>query len=240
MKITKPSLHSPKKSAKNVIMEADLHNKKTELNPSFVPTLSPYQPKAPYPARLNTQLRDATYQKFMDLLDKVHVNIPFIEVVSKMPQYAKFMKEILTYKRKLGDVASVVLNEECFAIILNKSLPEKLKDPGSFTLPCIIGKLEVERSLGYLGASINVMPFCLYQKLGLGELSSTKMTIQLADKFTCHPRGILEDLLVKAGPFVFPTDFVIMDTDETDVSLILASHHITFVTHCLASHHTKT
>ncbi|CAL1388798.1 unnamed protein product [Linum trigynum] len=85
MKITKPSTPSPMKSPKNVIMEADLHNEKTELNLSSEPTLPPYQPKAPYPARLNTELRDAAYQNFLDLLGKVHVNIPFIAVISKMP-----------------------------------------------------------------------------------------------------------------------------------------------------------
>ncbi|XP_019055628.1 PREDICTED: LOW QUALITY PROTEIN: T-complex protein 1 subunit delta-like [Nelumbo nucifera] len=67
----------------------------------------------------------------------LHINIPFADALAQMPHYAKFLKEILANKRKLGDVATVALNEECLAILLNK-LPQNLKDPGSFTIPCTI------------------------------------------------------------------------------------------------------
>ena len=65
-------------------------------------------------------------------------NISFAEAIAQMPKYAKFMKEILRNKRKLKDHETVILNEECSVILLNK-LPPKLKDPGSFFIPCTIG-----------------------------------------------------------------------------------------------------
>ena len=85
-----------------------------------------------------------------------------------MPSYAKFLKEILRNKRKLKDYETVKLNKECFAIILNK-LPPKLKDPGSFTIPCTIGNFHFDKVLCDLGASINLMPLSIMQKLGLEE-----------------------------------------------------------------------
>ena len=83
-----------------------------------------------------------------------------------MPSYAKFLKEILGNKKKLEDYETIKLNEECSAIILNK-LPPKLKDPRSFTIPCIIGNYHFEKVLCDLGASINLMPLSIMQKLGL-------------------------------------------------------------------------
>ncbi|XP_010247671.1 PREDICTED: uncharacterized protein LOC104590648 [Nelumbo nucifera] len=138
-----------------------------------------------------------------------------------MPLYAKFLKEILANKRKLGDVATVALNEECSAILLNK-LPQKLKDLGSFTIPCTIGNLKINKALCDLGASINLMPYLVFKKLGLGELQPTRVALQLADRSIKHPRGIIEDVLVKVGKFIFPVDFIVLDMEEdVDVPLIL-------------------
>ncbi|KAK5784815.1 hypothetical protein PVK06_039353 [Gossypium arboreum] len=138
-----------------------------------------------------------------------------------MPTYAKFLKELLTNKRKFEDLSTVELNEECSAILQNK-LPTKLKDPGSFTIPCLIGNLNVEKALADLGASINLMPYKMFKQLGLGEPKPTRMSIQLADRSVKYPRGIIEDVLVKVDKFIFPVDFVVLDMDEdVEVSLIL-------------------
>ncbi|XP_027348103.1 uncharacterized protein LOC113859562 [Abrus precatorius] len=138
-----------------------------------------------------------------------------------MPKYAKFLKDLLSNKKKLEELATVTLNEECSAILQNK-MPEKLKDPGSFTLPCLIGRLIVDRALADLGASINLIPYSVFKKLGLGEPRPTRLSIQLADRSIKYPRGIIEDVLVKVDKFIFPVDFVILDMDEDiDVPLIL-------------------
>ena len=92
----------------------------------------------------------------MDIFKKLHINIPFDEALEKMPGYVKFMKDVLSKKRKFGDYETVALSEECSAILQNK-LPSKLKDPGSFTIPCVIGNVVFERALCDLGASINLM-----------------------------------------------------------------------------------
>ncbi|XP_039119120.1 uncharacterized protein LOC120255343 [Dioscorea cayenensis subsp. rotundata] len=103
-----------------------------------------------------------------------------------MPRYAKFLKELLMNKRKLEDVSLVTLSGECSALITN-SLPKKEKDPGGFIIPCTIGWLIDEKALADLGASINLMPYKIFPKLGLGESKPTPMTLQVANRSIRQP-----------------------------------------------------
>ncbi|XP_010242052.1 PREDICTED: uncharacterized protein LOC104586489 [Nelumbo nucifera] len=179
------------------------------------------QPQVPFPNRLKQHKLEKEFGKFLEVFKSLHIDIPFSDALAQMPHYAKFLKEILANKRKLGDVATVALNEECSAILLNK-LPQKLKDPGSFTIPCTIGSLKIEKALCDLGASINLMPYSVFKKLGLGEHQPTRVALQLADRSIKHPRGIIEDVLVKVDKFIFPVDFIVLGMQEdVDVPLIL-------------------
>ena len=97
-----------------------------------------------------------------------------------------------------------------------------MKDPGSFTTPCSIGKYEFKKSLCDSGASINLMPLSVVRRLSLGELTPIAITLQMADRSMAQPEGVLEDVLVKVGKFIFPVDFVIMKIEEdTQVPLLL-------------------
>ncbi|KAJ8748520.1 hypothetical protein K2173_003419 [Erythroxylum novogranatense] len=97
------------------------------------PRERPYPPP-PFPQRLAKQKHEKGFKKFMDVFKKLTINIPFAEALENMPSYAKFMKDVLSKKRRLGDHETVALTEECSAI-LQKKLPPKLKDLGSFTIP---------------------------------------------------------------------------------------------------------
>ncbi|GKE39401.1 putative reverse transcriptase domain-containing protein, partial [Tanacetum coccineum] len=104
----------------------------------------------------------------------------------------------------------------------DNTLPQKEKDPKSFTLPCFIHNVSFDKALVDLGASVSVMPFSTYTNLGLGDLIHTRLTVELADRTIKHPRGIAENVLVRIGKFIFPIDFVILDIPEDDdVPLIL-------------------
>ncbi|KAJ0714148.1 putative retrotransposon gag domain, aspartic peptidase domain superfamily [Helianthus annuus] len=180
-----------------------------------------YVPPVPYPGRLKKQKMEEHYGKFLELFKQLHINLPFVEALAQMPKYAKFLKDILSNKKKLEELSQVTLNEECSAVLQNK-LPKKMNDPGSFTIPCLIGSLSVSNALADLGASINLMPYAVFAKLDLGEPKPTRMSIQLADRSVKYPRGIVENMLVKIDKFVFPVDFVILDMDEDkNVPLIL-------------------
>ena len=175
----------------------------------------------PYPQRLKKHKLDKQFTKFMDVFKKLHINIPFADALEQMPSYVKFMKDILSQKRRLADFETVNLTEERSAI-LQRKLPQKLKDPGSFTIPCTIGNAIFERALCDLGASINLMPLSIFKLLGLGEARPTTVTLQLADRSLKHPRGIIEDVLVKVDKFIFPADFIVLDMEEDkEIPIIL-------------------
>ena len=138
-----------------------------------------------------------------------------------MPSYVKFMEDILSRKRRLSKFEIVILTEEC-SVILQKKFPYKLKDPGSFTIPCKIRDLIFERALCDLGASINLMPLSIFKQLGLGEARPTTVTLQLVDRSLKHPQGVIEDVLVKVDKFIFPTDFIVLDMEEDkEIPIIL-------------------
>ena len=121
----------------------------------------------------------------------------------------------------MEDYEIVALTEECSAII-QKKLPQKLRDSGSFTIPFTIGNLHCERALRDLGASINLMPLSVFKILGLGEARPTTFTLQLADRSLIHPRCIIEDVLVKVDKLIFPANFIVLDMKEDeDVPIIL-------------------
>ncbi|XP_045802576.1 uncharacterized protein LOC123896203 [Trifolium pratense] len=183
-----------------------------EKEKPYVPP-PPYKPPIPYPQRLVQSKNVGQFKKFVELLQKLNITIPFTEAITRMPSYAKFLKDILTNKKKIEEEETVMLTAECSSILQN-NMPPKLKDPGSFSIPCVIGKHVIDRALCDLGASISLMPMPIYEKLKLGELRPTKMSIQFADRSVKYPLGILENVPVRIGQFFIPTDFIVMDIRE--------------------------
>ncbi|XP_038895813.1 uncharacterized protein LOC120083980 [Benincasa hispida] len=138
-----------------------------------------------------------------------------------MPSYVKFLKDILVNKRKIRENETVALTYECSALFENNILT-KMKDPGSFTLPCSIGGKKVGNALCDLGASINLMPLSIFKKLDIGNARPTTITLQLANRSITHFEGKIEDVLVQVDKFIFPVDFIILDyEDNREVSIIL-------------------
>ncbi|XP_061348799.1 uncharacterized protein LOC133294167 [Gastrolobium bilobum] len=181
---------------------------------------SPYA-RVPYPQRLKQEIQKQQYTKFLDIFKKLQVNIPFAEALESMPNYAKFMKDLLSKKYKLKECETVALTEECSTII-QKKLPPKLKDPGSFSIPIAIGNIEVGKALCDMGASINLMPVSMCKALGIKELKPTTVSLQLADRLIRRPDGVIEDVLVKIDKFIFPADFVILNMEEdAEIPLLL-------------------
>ncbi|XP_035840285.1 uncharacterized protein LOC118487500 [Helianthus annuus] len=178
--------------------------------------------RLPFPARARQQKYAQEYGKFLEMFTQLKINLPFIEALQSMPKYAKFLKDLLKHKERIGELSNIPLTGGCSVVVLNK-LPEKLTDPGTFTIPCFFGgAVTPAHALADLGASINLMPFSLYERLGLGELTPTRMSLSLADRSVKYPRGIVENLLVKVDRFVFPVDFVMLDMEADErVPIIL-------------------
>ncbi|GJS24776.1 putative nucleotidyltransferase, ribonuclease H [Tanacetum coccineum] len=174
----------------------------------------------PFLFQLRKQKKDDEQEKFLSIFKHININLPFLEALNQMPKGAKVLKDLLSNKAKLENVASsITLGEECSAAI-QKNLPQKKGDPRSFTLPCLIRTIPVKNALAYLGASINLMPYSFFLKLGIAELKPTKMSIQLVDRSIKYPIGICENLLVKINKFIFSVNFVILEIDE-DASVLI-------------------
>ena len=119
------------------------------------------------------------------------------------------------------------LTATCSAVI-QKTLPEKMQDPGSFTIRCKIWDADMGKALCHFGASINLMPLSVAQRLSLGELTPIAITLQMADRTLAHPKGMLEDVLIKVGKYVFPMDFVVINIEEDkQVPLLLGRPFLT-------------
>ncbi|KAM1787822.1 hypothetical protein ACFX11_038185 [Malus domestica] len=95
-----------------------------------------------------------------------------------------------------------------------KKLPPKCKDPGSFTIPYVIGNTRFEHAMLDLGASINVMPYSVYTSMNLGELKHDGVVIQLANRSNAYPKGVLEDVIVQVDHLIFPADFYVLDMED--------------------------
>ena len=179
------------------------------------------RPAVPFPQRLQKSRIEEQFARFLKTFKKLEISMPFTEVVTQMPLYAKFLKDMLSKKRKIVEEGIVNLTATC-SVVMKKELPEKMKDPGSFTIPCIIGGVEIQKALCDSGASINLMPLSVAKQLSLGELIPTTITLQMADRSMVKPEGVLEDVLVTVGKFVFPVDFIILDMEEdSQVPLLL-------------------
>ncbi|XP_062119011.1 uncharacterized protein LOC133832718 [Humulus lupulus] len=149
---------------------------------------------------------DHKSQKKIPPLD---INIPFAEALEQMPSYVKFMKVILSKKRKMEDYETVALTEEC-SVILQRKLPQKLRDPESFTIPCTIGKFESR---------------------------PTTVTLQLPDRSVKHPQGIIEDVLVKKDidvPVILGRPFLatgqaLIDVQNGELKLRVQGDEVVFI-----------
>nr|GEX09578.1 reverse transcriptase domain-containing protein [Tanacetum cinerariifolium] len=181
-------------------------------------------PNIPYPSRMLKQKQqekdDIQIQKFWNMFKQLHLNITLAEALVLMPKYQKMLKALLSNKEKLQELANIPLNENCSAVILKK-LPEKLRDPRKFLIPCGFSELKC-KALADLVASINLMPLSVWKKLGLPDLIPTRMTLELANRAICTPDGIARDVFVPVGKFTFSADFVVIDYEsDPKVPLIL-------------------
>nr|GEW79653.1 reverse transcriptase domain-containing protein [Tanacetum cinerariifolium] len=166
-----------------------------------------------------------------------NVQPPVVQVEAQVPNFEPVVelveapvsapkpnpKPSIPYPSRLHEqkLPRTLLNEHCSAVLLKK-LPEKLGDSGKFLIPCNFLGMDECLALADLGASINLIPLSVWNKLSLPELSPTCMTLELVDRSISRPVGVVEDVFVKVGKFHFPVDFVVVDFDaDPRVSLIL-------------------
>ncbi|KAM1818577.1 hypothetical protein ACFX11_000359 [Malus domestica] len=171
-----PKAHKPSNSA----------NKGKEvpilINSNVIP------PNVPFPRKFMQSKKEEAEKDILETFRKVQVNIPLLDAIKQVPRYAKFLKELCTTRKRISSKEVVKVSENVSAV-LQRKLPTKCKDPGSFTIPCVIG-----------------------------ELKNDGVIIQLADRSNAYPKGVLEDVLVQVNHLIFPADFYVLEMDESNHS----------------------
>nr|GFA10555.1 reverse transcriptase domain-containing protein [Tanacetum cinerariifolium] len=212
--------------------ESLILNSEPVTSPIIEPVASPVsaprpnqRPAIPYPSRLQDQkLRNKANdqrEKFFQIFKDLNFNISFADSLILKPKFGPSIKILLTNKDKLCELARTPMNEHCLAVLLKK-LPEKLGDPGKFLIPCDFLGMDECLALTDLGASINIMPLSIWNKLSLPDFSPTCMILELPGRSISRPVGDAEDVYVKVGTFHFLADFVVVDFDDDPrVPLIL-------------------
>ncbi|KAM2003734.1 hypothetical protein ACFX15_027268 [Malus domestica] len=172
-------------------------------------------PNVPFPSRFLQFKNEVEEKDVLETFRKVQVNIPLLDAIKQIPNYAKCLKKLCTTKKRFREKEVVQVSENVSAMIQRK-LPPKCKDPGSFTIPCVIGNTRFKSAMLDLGASINVMPYSIYASMNLGKLKNDGVIIQLADRSNAYPKGVVEDVLVQVNHLIFPADFYVLEMDESD------------------------
>ncbi|XP_073222385.1 uncharacterized protein [Cicer arietinum] len=160
--------------------------------------------------------------------EKENPYVPLAPYKPPIPFPQRFAKAKIEeqFRKKLDNHEAVALTEECSAIIQNK-LSSKLKDPGSFSIPCVIGDMSFECALCDLGASVSLMPLSVCKKLDVGKLKPTHVSLQLVNRSIKYPVGILEDVSIKVGQLFIPADFVVLEMEEdSQVPILLGRHFL--------------
>ena len=154
----------------------------------------------------------------MEVFKQVKINLPLLDAVQQIPSYAKFLKDLCTHKSKAhAKFLEKIPVPRQVSAILQAPLAPKLPDPGVPTISCIIGTQTISMALLDLGASVNLLPYSVYEELGLGELKPTSVTLQMADRSIKSPRGLLENFLVKVHNFYYSADFLVLNMDRCTI-----------------------
>ena len=226
-------------------MDSDVHNNAQPSNDKDVeiePTVNPDNPQPkrydkndftarkhgkerepwvqrpmPFPPKPSKKKDDEDFERFVEMIRPIFLQMRLTDML-KMSPYAKYMKDIVTNKRKIPDLEiSTMLANYTF----KGGTPKKLGDPGVPTIPCSIKGNYVRTALCDLGAGVSVMPLSLYRRLELDKLTPTEISLQMADKSTAFPIGICEDVPVVVANTTILTDFVILDIPEDDAMAVI-------------------
>ena len=134
-----------------------------------------------------------------------------MEAIKHIPNYAKFLKELCTNKRRLKGNERVSLSQNVSIFI--QLMPKKYKDLRVFTLLYSIGNCKFDDAMLDLDAFINVMPIFIYNSLRLRPLYATGVVIQLANRSNAHHVRLIEDALVRVNELIFPTGFYFLEME---------------------------
>ncbi|GJY77051.1 hypothetical protein Tco_0482167 [Tanacetum coccineum] len=211
-----------------LLKEVECETEATKDKPEVAPKPKP-KPSIPYPSILYNQklCKKANNQmlKFLQIFQRLDFDISFADAFLHMPKFASTFKSLLSNKEKSFELANTPLNENC-SVVLLKKLPGKVGDPGKFLILCDFPKLDECLALADHGASINLMPLSVWKQLSLPELTSTCMTLELANRSTLIMMSIF-GFLSSLGDLLRTTQALI-DVYGEEMTLRVDDEAITF------------
>ncbi|KAK9034832.1 hypothetical protein V6N11_076889 [Hibiscus sabdariffa] len=178
------------------VLKPTINQKGTAASPS---TATDTPADADESGEIGEDHNDPHNSKVLRHLEQVHTNLPLVEALHQMPNYAKFLKDMVSRKKRIEEFETASATETCLALMHNK-VPAKQADPGSFTIECSIGHYYSTKALCDPGASINLMPKSVFKKLGIGEAKPTTVMLQL---------------------FIFAADFLFLDCEADENAPII-------------------
>ncbi|XP_074271303.1 uncharacterized protein LOC141595236 [Silene latifolia] len=179
-----------------------------------IPSMPTYEPRPPFPEALKDTRKKEHDTDIYETFRKCEVNIPLLDLIKSVPRHAMFLKELCTIKRNQKERSLKKPKGKAYEFVsalFKSKTPPKCSDPSVFTIPCTIGDTRFERAMLDLGASINVLPFHVYESHKLGPLKRTRVVVQLTNRSSVHPKGVVENVMIKVDQLVFPTDFYVLD-----------------------------
>ena len=111
-----------------------------------------YEKPLPYPKTYSRKEKEKQFERFMEIFKKLEITIPFSEALQQMPSYAKFLKELLMKERKYIEKETIEVQENCSAV-MQRTLPPKLQDPGSFIIQ-VVERKQKNRKCGKIKRKI--------------------------------------------------------------------------------------
>ncbi|XP_070007238.1 uncharacterized protein [Nicotiana sylvestris] len=154
----------------------------------------------------------------MEMLRQIQLNIPLMDALREMPDYAKMMKDLMSRKFDFQNLSTVTLTQTC-SVVVTKPMAQKMSDPSSFTILCTIGSYAFAKALYDLGASINFMPLVVYTKLGIGRARPTLMLLKLADH---------EEIPIILGRSFLATGRALIDCETRELKMRLNDEEVIF------------
>jgi len=169
----------------------------------------------PFPHAMTKQRKVNHNSEIFETFKQVRIKIHLLDAIKHVPSYAKFLKDLFTVKRKLNVKKKAFLTEQVSNILQNNNAL-KYKDLGCPIISCFIGEHKIEKALLDLEASVNLLPYSVFQSLNLGELKPTSVTLLLTDRSVKVLRAIVKDVLVQVDKFIYPVDFIVLDTQPVE------------------------
>ena len=175
--------------------DSSSENREESVKPLTHEEITNSPPVPPFPQALIKPKKSNHSPEIYEVFKQVKVNIPLLDVIKQVPSYAKFLKDLCTVKRKHQVQKRAFLAEQVSSILSTNSAL-KYKDPDCPTISCTIRDHKIGHALLDLGASVNLLPYSVYQQLNLGELKPTSTTLLLANRLIKVSKEIIKNVLV--------------------------------------------